>query len=165
VLEQFPAPSRIQYLRGIAACRRRDYRQAAERLHPHWKHRRWHGKSLSQVGKLDQAEALLLPLADWHPVCPADLAWNLRRPGDTDWAVEVLKGHHGHFPDNRHTPANLRRLKALELSTGEIQEEIAASEQRGEATYSSLLPAYLKALRTAGTAGRTVFRSRPQAAR
>jgi hypothetical protein len=32
LLEQFPASSRIQYLRGIAAYRRRDYRQAAERF-------------------------------------------------------------------------------------------------------------------------------------
>jgi hypothetical protein len=121
--------------RLIAAYHRRDYRQAAERFeeaegpHPHWKHQRWQGKSLSQVGKLVQAEALLLPLADPHRVCPADVAWSFERPGDTARAVELLERRHGHFPDDRHALARLHRLEALEPSTGEIQEEIALSEE------------------------------------
>ncbi len=119
---QFPASSRIQYLAGIAAYRRRDYKGAVERfgesqrLHPHWKHRRWLGKSLTQLGQLDAAEAELLPLSDQHPACLVDLAWNCERRGDIARALELLEQHHARFPDERFTLARIRRLKARELS-------------------------------------------------
>ena len=156
LLEQFPDSSRIQYLAGIAAYRRRAYPRAVERfgesqrLHPHWKHRRWLGKALTQAGRLDQAEAELLPLIDDHPVCLADLAWNCERQGDVARALELLERHHQRFPDDRYSLARMRRLKAQELSAEEILEEVEWMEELGEAPNPELIPRYLQALLETG---------------
>ncbi len=152
LLDQFPGSSRVHYLAGIAVYRLRDYRQAADhfaesqRLRPHWKHQRWLGKSLTQMGRLDTAEAQLLPLCDDHPVCLTDLAWNSERQGDTARALELLERHRERFPDDRYTLARLRRLKAEALSPAEIQEEFTLLEELGEQPDAEMIPAYLKAL-------------------
>ncbi len=160
LIGQFQASSRIRYLAGIAAYRRRDYRTAVEhfresqRLHPHWKHRRWLGKSLTQLGQLDAAEAELLPLSEEYAVCLGDLAWNCERRGDIARALELLERHHARFPDDRFTLARMRRLKARELSPEEIQEEITLMEELGETPDPELIPAYLKALLETGQGGK-----------
>lgn len=153
---QFPASSRVQYLAGIAAYRLRNYESALERfgesqrLHPHWKHQRWLGKSQTQLGRLDQAEALLLPLSKDHPACLVDLAWNCERRGDIAGALDLLERHHGLYPDDRFTLARMRRLKAQELSADEVQEEISLMQELGETPDPELIPIYLKALLETG---------------
>ncbi len=138
---QFPASSRIQYLAGIAAYRRRDYKGAVERfgesqrLHPHWKHRRWLGK-----------------------------AWNCERRGDIARALELLEQHHARFPDERFTLARIRRLKARELSPEEIQEEVDLMQELGEAPDPELIPVYLKALLETGQGARARDYVREQSA-
>jgi len=156
LVELFPASARVQYLAGIAAYRLRDYRLAAERLresrrlHPHWKFTRWLGKTLTQLGDLDQAETLLSELAADHPACLVDLAWVQERRGDPVAALALLQRHRERFPDDAFVAARIKRLKVQDLSPDEILQEVELLEELGEETPAELEPAFIRALLATG---------------
>lgn len=73
--------ARITYLAGLTAYRIRRYDEAeahlreSNRIHPHWWTQRWPGKTLTQHGQFDEAEALLLAVRERTPLVWLDLAW------------------------------------------------------------------------------------------
>jgi tetratricopeptide (TPR) repeat protein len=156
LLALYPGEHRVQYLAGNAAYRGRDYPRArdcfteSERLHPFWKNRRWLGKTLTNMGQLDAAEALLAPLAEERPECLQDLAWLHQRRGDPARALALLERHARHFPDDRFSAATRKRLRAEALSPEEIEEEMSLAEELGEEPAAELVPRYVRALLETG---------------
>jgi tetratricopeptide (TPR) repeat protein len=159
LLVLFPGAHRVQYLAGVAAYKNKDYPLArdcfaeSERLHPFWKHRRWLGKTLTNMGELDRAEPLLAPLVDEHPECLQDLAWLYERGEDRVGALALLERHRQHFPDDRFVAAAIKRLRAESLTPQEIAEEIALAEDLGEEPAPELVPGYVEALLVTGQGG------------
>lgn len=156
LVELFPASAHVQYLAGIAAYRLRDYPLAAERLresrrlHPHWKFSRWLGKTLTQMGELEQAEELLAGLVESHPVCLTDLAWVHERRGDPVRALELLEAHRRRFSDDAFVAARIKRLRTRGLSSEEILQEMALLEELGEEAPPELETVFVRSLLTMG---------------
>ncbi len=81
LIENFPASPRIHNLAGLVEYKLRHYAEAerhlneSQRLHAHWKTRLWIGKTLTQIGRFEEAEAILLDVLPHHPDCRLDLAW------------------------------------------------------------------------------------------
>lgn len=160
LLELYPTYARLQYLAGLAAYRRKDYVHAvrrweeSRRIRPDWRTERWLSKALSQTKALDDAEALLLPLCDQHPICLPDLAWVYERRGDTSRALETLESALKHTPDSKFVLERMRRLRAKDLSPNEIQEEMALMEELGETPDPEMIPAYVDSLLATGQGAR-----------
>ncbi len=156
LVELFPTSAHVQYLAGIAAYRLRNYHLAAERLreslrlHPHWKFSRWLGKTLTQMGELEQAEGLLSELVESHPVCLADLAWVHERRGDPVRALELLEAHRHRFSDDAFVAARIKRLRTQGLSSEEVLQEMALLEELGEEAPSELETAFVRSLLATG---------------
>lgn len=156
LLEQFPGSSKIHYLNGHSAYLNKDYRRAvqhlqeAQRLHPFWKYRRWLGKALTQLGELDEAEALLLEVEAERHDCSADLAWLYQRKGDFGRAIELLEERTKMFPDDAFLRDHLQRLRVRELEPEEVQEEVELMQSLGEGVSAEMIPGYVRSLLTTG---------------
>jgi len=148
----FPRSSRVQYLAGRAAYKRRDYARAEEcfresnALHPHWKARRWLGRSLSQGSRLDEAEAVLLELSREHPVCHRDLAWIFERRQELERALEALDLYAEACGEDDALRAARERLAARRLDPGELIDEVETLEALGEELGDELVPEVFAAL-------------------
>ena len=77
----FPQSGRIAFLAGKVAYRLRNYKESelhfreSNRIYPHWRNQHWLGKTLTQLGRFDQAEALLLEVCGRTDAALLDLAW------------------------------------------------------------------------------------------
>jgi len=156
LLEQFPNDSRIHYLCGHGAYYGKDYKRAvqhlreAQRLYPFWKYQRWLGKALTQMGELDEAEALLLGAeAEGHD-CSTDLTWLYQRKGDVERAIELLEKRLQRFPEDHFLQDQLRRLRVQELAPDELQEEVELLQGLGEEIGDEMIPEYVHSLLATG---------------
>lgn len=152
----FPGSARIHFLAGRTAYRRRQYvdavrsfREAGE-LRPRWAASRWLGKALSQLGHLDEAEAILLGLLPAHPVVHGDLAWVYERRGDNERALEAVEAHLRHFPDDEFHAAQRLKLKGVALSAEELDAEVDDLEDLGEEVPPEIVPTYVRRLLETG---------------
>lgn len=156
LVELFPASARIWKLAGEASYRRKDYRAAEERLresdrlHPHWSTRRLLGQALTQMGRFDDAEAILAPLAAERDPCHRDLAWLYERKGDDERALAAVEAHLERYPDDPLALDQRLRLRARRLSAEELLEEASSLEALGEEVSPEILGELVGALLRAG---------------
>lgn len=168
LLELFPASPRIQYLAGLLACRTKRYAEGeihlreSEKLHAHWRTRLWLGKALTQLGRLDEAEAILVGLLPQHPNCRTDLAWLYERKQEGARAMKLLQEHLLANPGDSFAQSQLRRLEARAVSPEELREEVDTLAELGEEVDPDVLPEYIEVLLRSGDAGRarSVIRER-----
>jgi len=159
VVEQFAASARIWYLAGLVAYRRKRYEVAekrlreSERLHRHDRTRRQIGKTLTQLGRFEAAEPLLLDLVDRHPECRIDLAWLHERRGRPDRALEELEIYLKGRPNDRFAASERLRLRAESLELQELRKEVETLQELGEPLPPELLPRYCESLIRGGAAG------------
>lgn len=148
----FPSSARIAYLAGLAAYRIRRYDEAeahlreSNRIRPHWWTQRWLGKTLTQAGKLDEAEAVLLAVRERAPAAWLDLAWLYERRGDLEDALAACDRYLALRPGDEYAKQQRVRLKASLLEPESVIEEANALEALGEAVPDAMFPEYVKKL-------------------
>ncbi|MDI7268852.1 MAG: tetratricopeptide repeat protein [Myxococcota bacterium] len=153
---EFPASPRILLWAGRAAYRARDYGKAAARLAeslrlaPHWTTERWLGKTLTQIGRLDEAEAMLGRLAPQHPECLLDLSWLHERRGEPEQALRCAQEYLASHPGDPHAENRCRRLRAAVAGPGDVIAEVEDLRSLGEPIPEDLLPRYVEALLATG---------------
>ena len=148
----FPGSARIHYLAGRVAYRRRQYGGArglfeeSLRLASHWRVRQWLGKTLTQLGRFDEAEPLLIGALAEHPSAGLDLAWLFERRGDPQQAIEALETFLTSFPNDSLARSQLERLRAGTLDGDRLIEEVDGLEELGEEVSAEVLAEYVKRL-------------------
>ena len=156
LVELFPASARIFYLAGRTAYARREYQRALElfreagRLAPHWRVRHWIGKTLTQLGRLDEAEPVLREVLAEHPHTAPSLAWLHERRGEVAEAIRLLEGHCARRPEDRFARTQLERLRARVLGPERLQEEVEALLALGEEIPPELLAEHVEGLLRTG---------------
>lgn len=114
----FPASPRAQLLAGDLGFRRRDYASAerhlreSDALAPASWTRQLLAKTLSQLGRDRDAEALLLELVEERPKARLDLAWIYERRGETARALAEVGRVLRAFPDDAWAKRQKLRLEA-----------------------------------------------------
>ena len=156
LLELHPDSPRVHYLAGWLAYRQRRYREAedrfreSDRIHPHWSSRRYLGKSLTQSGDLEKAEAILVPLSSEHFVCHLDLAWLYERKTDFSRALAHIEKYLERDPDNVFAADQRVRLKARSIPREDLLAEVEELESLGEPIPDSILPDTIETLFASG---------------
>ncbi len=151
-----PTSARIFFLAGRVAYARRDYDRAlellqeAERLSPHWKIRYWTGKTLTQAGRLDEAEPILREVVEERPFTAPALAWLHERRGELEEAIRLLEAHCASHPDDRYAREQMERLRARSLDPHRLQEEVETLLELGEEVPPQLLAEHVEALLRTG---------------
>lgn len=156
LLELFPDSPRVHYLAGRLAYRRKDYPRAAghlaesDRLHPHGRTRHLLGKTLTQAGRLAEAEGILLDLVAERPQVRRDLAWLYERRGRFEAALEQLRRHLERFPQDDFAREHRLRLEARLADPDVVAEDVAGLEAVGEEVPAELLLVHCEELLAAG---------------
>ncbi len=156
LLELFPDSGRILYLAGRLAYRKKEYALAEQRLresqriYPHWRSRRWLGKTLTQLGRVDEAEPILVEVCADHPSYNMDLAWLYERKKDYDRALCVIEQHLETHPNNSYAQGHLLRLRARGLEAEELIDEVETLRDLGEEVPADLMPEYVETLLRTG---------------
>lgn len=152
LLDRFPESARAHYLAGRSAYLAREYGRAEPMLResislePRWWNQRYLGKTLTQVGRFDEAEAILIELVEQHPLCKKDLAWLYERRGRFASACNQVESFLRDRPNDRMAQDQLRRLKAKSLDPDALIEEAETLIQLGETLSDDLWPAYVRSL-------------------
>jgi tetratricopeptide (TPR) repeat protein len=156
LVDLFPESARVHHMAGRAAYLGRRYPDAvarfaeSERLHASPQSTRWRGRSLAQLGRLDEAEAVLVGLVGRLPEVRRDLAWVYERRGDRPRALREIEAYLARHPADETAAAQRRRLRATDLSTDQLLEEVRALDELGEPVPHELLPLALDALLRSG---------------
>jgi tetratricopeptide (TPR) repeat protein len=167
--QSFPESSRIHLLSGKVFYRRKAYAEAeaclreSEKLYPHPVTRHWLGKTLTQLGKFAEAEALLEALRDFKLAVLLDLAWLSERRKEPQQAARFYENYLKNDPENLFARQQLVRLKAQMTAPEELIEQLESLEAFGEDIPESLLGEYIHKLFQAGDTPRAraeVIRSR-----
>jgi tetratricopeptide (TPR) repeat protein len=156
----FPDSARILYLAGKAAYRQKHYELAesrfreSRRIYPSTQSQYWLGKTLTQLGRFDEAEPLLLTVRDENPWAKLDLAWLHERRNDLEAALkcydEFLLQHPGHsFAMQQQV-----RIKARMLDPEALIEEVEALTDFGEQVPEALFPEFVEKLFETGQSQR-----------
>ena len=148
----FPQSGRIFFLAGKAAYRLKDYKEAeshfreSHRIYPHWRTQYWLGKALTQAGRLDEAESLLLAARERTTNALLELAWLYERRNDLQAALKAyddfLAGHPGHS----FAVEQRLRVKARMLEPESLIEEVGTLAELGEDIPEMLFPEYVQKL-------------------
>ena len=156
LLELFPGSARLHYLAGQLAYRCRDYAKADRHfreslhLHPHWRTRHLLARTLTQAGRLDEAESALLDLAEQREECLRDLAWLYERKGDDARALETLEAYLAKRPRDAVALGQRLRLRARLMEPRELIEEVDTLLELGEEVPAEVLPVWFDALLRVG---------------
>jgi tetratricopeptide (TPR) repeat protein len=156
LLASFPSSARVHYLAGRLRYRNKDYGRAiehfaeSERLHSHWVTRRWLGKAHTQKGDYDEAEALLVGLAEQHPDVALDLAWLYERREQPEQALGHLEKHLARHPNDAFASARRSSLRARMLSAAEAVAEVDSLLDLGEEIPAQVVPTYVQRLLETG---------------
>ena len=156
LLVQFPGSAGIWFGAGLAAYRLKTYSEArrrfeeSEKLFSSRKTRRWLAKTLTNMGRFDDAEALLTGLVESDPYCHGDLAWLYERQGDTERAKKAAALHLNRFPNDKRIQAQMVRLDAREIDATEVIEQVDFLVALGETIPDSLVSRYVSALAAVG---------------
>jgi tetratricopeptide (TPR) repeat protein len=154
--ELFPASARIRYLTARVHYHNKNYPRAleqfaeSERIHPHWSSRRWLGKTHTQLGHYQEAEASLIDLCAEHPQVRLDLAWLYERRDDPQRALRYLEEYLSFRPDDEFAKAQRLRLRANVLAADELVAEVDTLRDLEETVPPELLPTYVKRLLETG---------------
>lgn len=160
LLTLFPSSARILYLAGLLAYRLRDYATAethlreSHHIYAHWRTLHLTGKALTQQGRLEEAETILLPLAEQHPHVHLDLAWLHERKEDVPRALRSIEIFLEVYPENRFARGQRLRLRARALEPRQLLEEVESLLELGEEPPEELLPDYVETLLRLGEGSR-----------
>lgn len=156
----FPESSRIHFLAGKLAYRQKRYEEAevsfreSQRLYPSPQTQYWLGRTLTQTGRFDEAESLLLSAREHNPRALPDLAWLYERKNDLEAALraydEFLKIH----PEDSYAADQRLRVRAKMLEPEALIEEVSALSDLGESVPASLFPEFVNKLFESGQAPR-----------
>jgi tetratricopeptide (TPR) repeat protein len=134
----FPQSARIFLLAGKVAYRQKRYLEAearfreSHRIFPHWRTAHWLGKTLTQSGKLEEAEPLLVGVVEHSGNARLDLAWLYERRNDFDGALKQYDAFLEHNPAHTFAIEQQKRLKAKILDPDALIEEVDALAEWGE---------------------------------
>lgn len=152
----FPGSGRIQFLAGQAAYRQKNYAAAVQcfresmRLFPHNLSQQWLAKTLTQLGEFDEAESLLIALAENSSKGHLDLAWLYERKQQYEQALECLARHLEAAPDDAFALAQQQRLRAKRMQPEHLVAEVETLLEYGEVVADEILPEYLERLFATG---------------
>ncbi len=148
----YPSSARIHSLAARIHYRRKSYARAAEhfteaeRLHPHWRSRWWLGKTHTQRGDFDAAEALLVDVVREHPEAGIDVAWLYERRGEPEQALRQVEAYLTFRPDDPLARAQQLRLRATAAAPEDLVDEVETLQELGEEVAPEMLPAYIRRL-------------------
>jgi len=169
LVDLYPDSPRIHFLAAIVLYRKHDYLGATEhfresiRLHPPDSlARQWLGRSLTQMGSFEEAERILLSVLAERFSAHKDLAWLYERRGDVASAIDMIERLLREKPSDTYAQQSLKRLRARQLQPGELQQEVEALADLGDAPDPNILPEYIDDLLQTGQGvkARSVLASR-----
>lgn len=156
----FPGSARIAFLAGRLDYRLKRYESAAAhfseslRLFPHWRTSQWLGKTLTQLGRFGEAEALLIPVLEKNRNVLLDLAWLHERREDLEAALKALDEFLALNPENSYAAQQRMRLRARMLEPEALIDEVGVLAELDEEIPLSLFPEYVKRLFETGQSPR-----------
>ena len=156
LIDLYPASARIHYLTARVQYHNKSYPLAlhhfreSERLHPHWLARHWMGKTLTQLGQFEPAEALLLGLLPKHPQVGLDLAWLYERREQPRQALKYVEDYLASRPDDEFAKAQRLRLRSVALEAEELVTEVDTLLELDEQIPGEMLPVYAQRLLETG---------------
>lgn len=156
LLDLHPDSARIHYLAARLHYHGRRYSRAlqdfreSERLHPHWLTRRWLGKTQTQLGQYEHAEALLLGVLPEHPQANLDLAWLYERREQPQQALKYVQDYLNFRPDDEFAQAQRRRLCSVTLGAEELVTEVDTLVELDEEIPVEMLSVYVQRLLETG---------------
>jgi tetratricopeptide (TPR) repeat protein len=148
----FPGSARIWLLAGKLSYRQRRYEQAeqrireSERIYPHPWTQYWLGKTLTQAGRYDEAESLLLGVRQQNPWATLILAWLYDRKNDFEAALKAYDEFLEVQPGNRFATDQRLRIKARMLEPEALIDEVDALSEMGEPVSEQLFPEFVQSL-------------------
>jgi tetratricopeptide (TPR) repeat protein len=148
----FPDSARILFLCGKLAYRLKHYVQAeayfreSHRLHISPLTQLWLGKTFTQTGQWDQAEATLLAVRNHYTAAHLDLGWLYERKGDWKVALAEYEAYLQLYPHDEFALQQQMRLKAKMLEPQELVEEFQHLAELGEAAPDTVFPEYVRTL-------------------
>lgn len=158
--ELFPRSARIVYLAGLLAYRQKNYSAAAghfresQRLYPHWRSSQMIAKALTQLGQLEEAESILLPLVKERSCCQLDLAWLYERKEDYGRALGAVEAFLKDYPENSFARGQRLRLRAKTMEAAEVVDEVEGLLLHDEEVPQEIMPQYVEALLKTGRGGK-----------
>jgi tetratricopeptide (TPR) repeat protein len=148
----FPGSARIFFLSGKAAYRLKRYEEAETflreslRIYPHWRTEQWLGKTLTQTGRFEEAESLLVSVREQSGAALIDLAWLYERRNDPEAALQAYEDYLALHPGNEFAEQQRIRIKARMLDPESLIEEVGALSDLGEDIPPALFPGYVESL-------------------
>jgi len=148
----FPSSSRLQFLAGKTAYRRRKYAaalphfQESHRMVAHWRSLQWTGKTLTQLGRFEKALDCLERARTKNPFIDGDLAWLHERMGNLEKAIKALQRLLELVPNDQNVSERLIKLKGKMLEPKALIEEIQELEKLGEMIPNHLFSLYIENL-------------------
>jgi tetratricopeptide (TPR) repeat protein len=152
LVKLFPQSGRIAFLAGKVAYRMRDYKQAvshfqeSQHIYPHWRTQYWLGKTLTQAGRLEEAEPLLLEAREKTSDALLDLAWLYERRNDLPAALKAYDDFLVLRPGHRLALERRLRIRARMLQPESLIEEVGTLADLGEEVPAALFPEYVQRL-------------------
>jgi tetratricopeptide (TPR) repeat protein len=156
----FPDSGRIRFLAGKLAYRLKRYGEAeahfreSRRIYPSPQTQYWLGKTLTQAGRFEEAEALLLSAREHNPRVLLDLAWLHERRNDLEAALGAYDDFLRLHPEDRYAAEQRVRIRGKILEPEALIEEVQNLRELGEAVPAALFPEYVHKLFESGQAPR-----------
>ncbi len=152
----FPQSGRIVFLAGKLAYKQKHYEEAeahfreSQRIYPSWRTQHWLGKALTQAGRFDEAESLLLVAREHTAAALLDLAWLHERRNDLDAALKAYDDYLAAHPGDQYAGEQRIRVRARMLDPESLIEEVSALKEMGEEVPPSLFPELVEKLFATG---------------
>jgi tetratricopeptide (TPR) repeat protein len=156
----FPDSARIHFLAGKLEYRRKHYEAAeghlreSQRIYPSPQTQYWLGKTLTQNGRFDEAEALLLSVRERNPWAWLALAWLYERKNDFEAALKACETFLEIHPGHPSAAEQRARIRAKKLDPEALIEEAEALADFGEAVPEAVFPEFVQRLFETGQAPR-----------
>ncbi len=160
LLVLFPQSPRIHFLAGHFHYHLQNYAKAiiefreSHQYHPHWKTQRWIGKSLTQIGELDEAESVLLSVKNYSVLVLLDLAWLHERRQKPKIAMPFVADYLRIYPDDSYAQAQHLRLSSHVAEPQILIDDVEALLALDEAVPDEVLPQYIAGLLEGGKSGK-----------
>jgi len=148
----FPESGRIAFLAGKVAYRLKNYKEAeshfreSHRIYPHWRTQYWLGKTLTQSGRLEEAESLLMTAREQTANALLELAWLYERKKDYQAALKAYEEFLAVYPEHSFAIEQRVRIKGSMLDPESLIEELDTLTGLGEDIPAPLFPEYLQKL-------------------
>jgi len=138
LLDWYADSSRFQFLTGLLYYIQKQYKKAlpyfeeSQNIYSSSYTQRYIGKTLTQLGQFETAEAILQTALPHTDLILADLAWLYELQQQYQRAIEFISNYLQHKPNDQRAIEQLQRLKTKQLSSDEIQQEIESLAEMDE---------------------------------